>query len=564
MYSGRALPDPSLIRFRRIVEAACEALEARRQEINDLNVFPVADGDTGDNMARTLRAVLDALDGMTTDGRPIDEIGRDEIVHAVTRAALLGARGNSGVILSQIVRGLAEEFASRPGQRIDPALMASALGRASEAAYSSVRDPREGTMLTVIREIAHRVSYMVAHSEIADVDFEDDDAQNRAMAEIALGAVSVGEESVDRGPELLPLLKESGVVDSGGYGMVVIMSGMLAALSGDREATERVRHHAAPRGIGGEHHSSDMYRFCTNFAVTGDQLNAARFRTDLERLGDSVLVVGDETTLRVHIHTDEPERAMSLFQEFGEVVDVELEDMHEMTAARAERLSANGNGDSVVAAPELPRGRCGVVAVVSAAGIAQIFGDIGATVVDGGETLNPSTEELLAAIESAPEAEVVVLANSGNVVLAAERAVELSSKPAAVVPTVSQQAGLSAALVLNPGAAASANAESMNAALADVKAGGVAPAARDDSEGRFSKGDAVGFVDEDLIAWGEPEYTLREVFGRLGKDAELMTCIAGAGAPLDGDAVRGLAPPAAELELLDGGQPNWWWLISAE
>lgn len=557
------MPDPSLIRFRRIVEAACEALEARRQEINDLNVFPVADGDTGDNMARTLRAVLDSLDDMTADGRPIDEIGRDEIVQAVSRAALLGARGNSGVILSQIVRGLAEEFASRPGQRIDPPLMASALGRAADAAYSSVRDPREGTMLTVIREIAHRVSYLVAHPDTASVDLEDDTAQDRAMADLALGAVDVGEESVERGPELLPLLKESGVVDSGGYGMVVIMSGILAALSGDRDAPERVRHHAAPRVFGGEHHTSEIYRYCTNFAVTGDQLDGAHFTADLERLGDSVLVVGDDTTLRVHVHTNEPDQAMSQFQEFGEVVDVELEDMHEMTAARAARLGGE-NGSAVVAAPAMPRGRCGVVAVVSGSGIAQIFGDLGATVVDGGETLNPSTEELLAAVERAPEEEVVLLANSANVVLAAERAAELAEKPVAVVATTSQQAGLAAALALNPGVAAIENASSMGDALAAVKAGGVAPAARDDADGRFRKGDAVGFVDEDLIAWGEPEQTLREVFGKLGENAELMTCIAGQGAPLDGDRVRDLAPPAAELELLDGGQPNWWWLISAE
>ncbi|MBK5231188.1 MAG: DAK2 domain-containing protein, partial [Thermoleophilia bacterium] len=337
------MPDPSLIRFRRIVEAACKALEARREEINDLNVFPVADGDTGDNMARTLRSVLDALDDMTADGRAIDEIGRDEIVQAVTRAALLGARGNSGVILSQIVRGLAEELASRPGQPIDPALLASALGRASDAAYQSVREPREGTMLTVIREIAHRVSYLVAHSETRGGEPMDADTQERVLADLMLGAVSVGEDSVARSPDLLPLLKESGVVDSGGYGLVVIMSGFLGALSGDSEAPNRVRHYIAPHASGGEHHSSTLYRYCTNFAVTGNQLDPRRFQDELERLGDSVLVVGDDKTLRVHLHSNSPDSAMALFEEFGVVVDVELEDMHEMTAARSARL-AGGNG----------------------------------------------------------------------------------------------------------------------------------------------------------------------------------------------------------------------------
>jgi DAK2 domain fusion protein YloV len=556
------VPDPSLVRFRRIVESACEALEARREEINDLNVFPVADGDTGDNMARTLRSVLDALDDMTTDGRTVDEIGRNDIVQAVARAALLGARGNSGVILSQIVRGLAEELASRPGQRIDPALIASALNRASDAAYESVREPQEGTMLTVIREIASRVSQMVAHMEGAQFPLDVDDAtQNSVLGQLMVGAVSVGEESVARGPDLLPLLKESGVVDSGGYGMVVIMSGILASLSGDAEAPGRVaHHHAAPTARHDEIHESSEFQFCTNFAVTGTELSADRFRADLERLGDSVLVVGDETTLRIHVHTNEPKQAMALFEEFGEVIDVELEDMREMMAARSERLAE----EAVVRAAEAPRGTTGVVAVVSASGIAALFDELGATIVDGGENMNPSTEELLSAIEAAPEAEVIVLPNSGNVILAADHAAELSEKSVRVVPTTSQQAGLSAAIVLNPATGADANFELMIDALAEVRTGGVAPAARDDADGRFDKGDAVGFIDEDLVAWGDPELTLRQVFEKLGAEAELMTCISGEGTPLSQDQVRQLAPPDAELELLDGGQPNWWWLISAE
>lgn len=554
------MPDPSLVRFRRIVESACEALEARREEINDLNVFPVADGDTGDNMARTLRAVLDALDDMTADGRAIDEIGRDEIVRAVARAALLGARGNSGVILSQIVRGLAEELASRPGQRVDPALMAAALSRASDAAYESVREPREGTMLTVIREIASRLSQMVAHMDDARIAPGTDDAtQEAALAILAEGAVSIGEQSVARGPELLPLLKESGVVDSGGYGMVVIMSGILAALSGDATAPERVARYSAPAPGGAHGHHSSRYRWCTNFAVTGSELAPDRFRTDLERIGDSVLVVGDATTLRVHVHTDDADAAMALFAEFGDVIDVELEDMQEMTAARDQRLSG-----TVVKASGDPRANCGLVAVVSSAGIGALYRELGATIVDGGETLNPSTEELLAGIEAAPEPEIVLLPNSGNVIMAAERAAELSDKSVAVVATTSQQAGLAAAVALNPASSAELNVSSIEGALALVRTGGVAAAARDDADGRFGAGDAVGFIDESLVAWGSAEETLRAVLTQLGRDAELMTCIAGDGPPLTADEVRQLAPPTAELELLDGGQPNWWWLISAE
>lgn len=556
------VPDPSLVRFRRIVESACEALEARREEINDLNVFPVADGDTGDNMARTLRAVLDALDDMTTDGRAIDQIGRNEIVQAVARAALLGARGNSGVILSQIVRGLAEELASRPGQRIDPVLLAAALSRASDAAYESVPNPQEGTMLTVIREIASRVSQMVAHMDEGSFPMNVDAAtQDGALAELMDGAVTVGEKSVARSPDLLPLLKESGVVDSGGYGMVVIMSGILAALSGDAAAADRVAHHSAPAPGGTHGHHSSEFRWCTNFAVTGSELAPDRFRTELARLGDSVLVVGDQATLRIHVHTDRPDDAMALFREFGDVVDVELEDMQEMTAARSRRLSAP---DGVVSVAGDAGAACGVVSVTGADGIAELFRGLGATVVDGGETLNPSTEELLAAIEAAPEPEVVVLPNSNNVILAAENAVELASKRALVVPTATQQAGLAATVAFRPSRDAEQNVRAISDALEVVRTAAVAPAARDDADGRFGRGDAVGFIDDALVAWGAPEETLRTVLERVGDGAELMTCIAGEAPPLDAEAVRRLAPPQAELELLDGGQPNWWWLISAE
>jgi DAK2 domain fusion protein YloV len=556
------VPDPSLVRFRRIVESACEALEARREEINDLNVFPVADGDTGDNMARTLRAVLDALDDMTTDGRAIDDIGRDEIVQAVTRAALLGARGNSGVILSQIVRGLAEELASRPGQRVDPALMAAAFSRASDAAYESVRQPQEGTMLTVIREIASRVSQTVAHMDDATLPLDvDDAAQEAILGQLAFAAVSAGERSVERGPDLLPLLKESGVVDSGGYGMVVIMSGILAALAGDNEIPARLAHHQAPRRSRGRGHESSQFRWCTNFAVTGDSLAPDHFRPGLEGLGDSVLVVGDESTLRIHVHTDDPDAAMALFKEFGEVLDVELEDMHEMIAARGERL--NGGG-AVVSAADSPQGICGLVAVAGARGISGLFRGLGATVVDGGETMNPSTEELLAAIEAAPEPEVVLLPNSGNVIMAAERAAELAQKPVAVVGTTSQQAGFAAAVALSPTQSAELNAATISEALAAVRTGGVAEAARDDAEGRFRKGEAVGFVGEDLVAFGSPGEALSAVLTELGDGAELLTCFAGVMPPLSPAEVRRLAPSEAELELLDGGQPNWWWLISAE
>src|SRR5256886_4554980 len=227
-----AVSDPSIVRFRAVGEAGLAALEARREEVNYLNVFPVADGDTGDNMVLTLRAVLQELDRLTnvSEGRTIDDIGRDEIVASVARAALLGARGNSGVILSQLIRGAAEELASRPGELVDPVLISAALARAADQAYGSVRDPAEGTILTVVREMSAGVASDLAHKANARLGPDASDAQqNEVLAELIENALAAGEESVKRGPELLPVLREAGVVDAGGYGLTILLAGIVGA-----------------------------------------------------------------------------------------------------------------------------------------------------------------------------------------------------------------------------------------------------------------------------------------------------------------------------------------------
>ena len=267
------MADPSLLRFRAVVEGALGELEARRQEVNDLNVFPVADGDTGDNMALTLRAVLDELDRLSEYEGPLDEIGREQIVQSVARAALLGARGNSGVILSQLIRGAAEELISRPGELVDPVLIGAAMARASDRAYGSVRRPAEGTILTVVREMAHRIATELAHMPQTRLTVESvPEEQDALLAQLLERAIDAGEESVKRGPDLLPVLREAGVVDAGGYGLVVIFAGVVAALRGD--APPPIEHHA-PARVTHPHHHSSSYRYCTNFAVTGEDLEPA-------------------------------------------------------------------------------------------------------------------------------------------------------------------------------------------------------------------------------------------------------------------------------------------------
>jgi DAK2 domain fusion protein YloV len=547
------ISDPSIVRFRALVEAGLAALEARREEVNDLNVFPVADGDTGDNMVLTLRAVLTELDRLAdaTEGRTIDEIGRDEIVASVARAALLGARGNSGVILSQLIRGAAEELISRPGELVDPVLIGAALARAADQAYGSVRDPAEGTILTVVREMAHRVASELAHAPNARLGADATAGeQDIVIADVIESALEAGEESVKRGPDLLPVLREAGVVDAGGYGLTVLLAGIVGALKGSEPPP--LEHHRAAR-VTHPQHASTTFRYCTNFAVTGMGLEQRRYVGELEKLGDSVLVVGDHTTLKVHIHTDDPDAATALFADTGVVSHLDVADMREQVQRRDARLEA----------PATPA-VCGGLAVVNGEGMADLFAGFGLRVLDGGATLNPSTYDLLAAIHAVPAEEVVVLPNSSNVIMAAERAAELSEKTVCVVASRSPQAGLAAAVSLDPARRAVDNAEAMIETLERVRTGAVAPAGRDDAQGRFQAGEAVGFVEDEIVACGSPQTTLRDVLTRLGEDAELITLLRGADAPLDNAAVEALAGDAAELELSEGGQPSYWWLLSAE
>jgi DAK2 domain fusion protein YloV len=548
--------DPSLLRFRRVVAAALDELERRRQEVNDLNVFPVPDGDTGDNMAMTLRAVLEELDALGDE--PIDSLGRDKIVAAVARAALLGARGNSGVILSQVVRGAAEELASRPGELVDPVLVAAAFSRATDAAYRSVRDPAEGTMLTAVREMAHRIAQDLAHMSKtrlgADATAEE---QDELLAEVLERALEAGNEAVRRGPGQLRALREAGVVDAGAYGLTVIMAGVVAALRDRAVELEHQDVSLAGRSLHLPHHESSRYRYCTNFAVTGDALDPGEFTPRLEQIGDSVLVVGDEHTLRVHVHTDEPDLAAEIFVAAGEVSRFDVADMRDQIAERTERLSAPRDEES-------PPDACGVVAVATGDGIKAMYESESAVVVDPGAKMNPSTYELLAAIHSVNAEEVVVLPNSPNVVMAAERAAELAERRARVVATRSPQEGLAALVSFDAFASAEDNAEALWGAVSALVTGGVAPAARDDAQGRFRAGDAVGYAGDDLVAWGDPEQTLRATIEHLADGRELVTCIAGEDAPLGRDEVERALPGGLELDFHEGGQPAWWYLLAAE
>ncbi|HLH65471.1 MAG TPA: DAK2 domain-containing protein [Solirubrobacteraceae bacterium] len=533
--------DPSIVRFRAVLEAGLAALQARREEVNDLNVFPVADGDTGDNMVLTLRAVLEELDRLeqATEGRTIDEIGRDEIVASVARAALLGARGSSGVILSQLIRGAAEELASRPGELVDPVLIGAALARAADQAYGSVREPVEGTILTVVREMAHRVASEIAHRPDARLDEDATGAQqDAALAVVIERALAAGEESVSRGPDLLPALREAGVVDAGGYGLTVLLAGIVGALRSGEAPAPAPASQRAPR-VNRPQHTSTTFRYCMSFVVCGAGLRRRDFVPELERIGDSVLVVGDSSTLRVHLHTDDPAAAADLFCGAGSVSRVEVADMRSQLTVRERRPAGEGQ-----------HAACGVLGIVAGDGLPA---QPGARWLRCDPGRLPSVYELLAAIHELDCEEVVLICGEPGVLAAARRAAELSERPAVVVEARSPQAIVAGARAADPQAGAEPNARRIQELLAGLRTGGVRPAAADDPAGRFRAGDAIGDVDGELVGSGRPEDALAAVLERLGAGAELITVLCAEGAPLGDARVRELSRAGAGIELLRAG-----------
>jgi DAK2 domain fusion protein YloV len=525
-------------RVQELAHGALASLEHNRQRIDDLNVYPVPDGDTGTNLTMTARAVVDELDRTTTENRA-------GLVKEVTRAALMGARGNSGVILSQIIRGAAETL--RTDGEVDTHTLARAFRSASDAAYRAVRQPVEGTMLSVIRELAE----------------EGESAENDGLTkpELLARLVKRGEEAVARTPEQLEVLREAGVVDAGGAGLLEIVRGLAARAAG--EPLPEAPTAREELNIEAIHQELSPFRYCTTFVIEGDDLDSEGIEKELEQLGDSLLVVGDPEALKVHVHTDEPGSALAVGTRAGVIEGVEIANMHEQTLQREQRL--------LEAVPDAPPTTTGLVAVVAGDGNRKLFESLGATrIVEGGQTMNPSTAALVEAIESMPAAEVVVLPNNSNVILSAEQAAGLVDKTVTVVPTDSLPAGLAAMLAFDPDRRAAENAAAMNEVLGEVKTGEVTIASRDvDMNGvSVRKGAWLGLADGKAVAGG-PDFdeVAAAVAERLLEEPRsVMTLLTGADEPeLDGLLERiQERHPDLELDVQAGGQPHYPLLLSAE
>ncbi|NLE21581.1 MAG: DAK2 domain-containing protein [Actinobacteria bacterium] len=544
-----------------VIQSALTAVEKERQFINDLNVYPVPDGDTGTNLALTARAVVEELEQSEVSDIP-------SVAAAVTKGSLMGARGNSGVILSQIVRGICEVWGQ--ANSLDTAVFKRAVLEGQHAAYRAVKTPVEGTMLTVIREMA------TAAQAVPD---------GLGLEHLLAAVEEAGRVAVENTTSQLPALQKAGVVDAGGYGLLVLFRGLAAGIedlmrggkiaAGARLATRgfgaavKTRLQPPERRVVVEEPSElSEFRYCTSFLISGERIDREGFEAFLLPIGESALVVGDERTVKVHVHVNDPGVVLSEALKHGAISDVEINDMHAQTRERDERLSS---GPPM---PALGEGGCVVVAVVAGDGNRKLFRDLGChAIVDGGQSMNPSAAQLLEAVEALGAEEVVILPNNGNVILTAEQAAGMSPLHIAVVPSRSIPSGLAAMVAYDPGEDAVGNARAMQDAIADVRYAEVTHAVRDSElDGlEVKKGQAMGIVDGRLVAAADDIEGafggVLEEFARGGAEyVTVLTALNGSSGTTREqlEAIAATTAPDAEVSFHEGGQPLYPILASAE
>lgn len=532
--------------LKELARASLTWLRHHQESINALNVFPVPDGDTGTNMVLTMQSACKEVADCTEQ-----DVG--PVAHKIAHGALMGARGNSGVILSQIWRGLARGLDERTV--FNAADLASALQEAATTAYKGVIRPVEGTILTVIREVAEESQLAASNSE--DLTYMLERMVQRAA------------DTVARTPTLLAVLAEAGVVDAGGQGLYVILEGMLRRLRGEMVTEEAFATPGAGLSLPVAAHTHEAeYGYDVQFIVVGQELDVAAIREQIDAMGDSTLVVGDPTAVKVHVHVEDPGVPLSYASGLGSLRDVVVEDMQaqyqEFMAAREQPPALIVSSAPLDIAP---------VAVVAGDGLARVFESLGAAaIVHGGQTMNPSTEEILKAIETVPSDQVIVLPNNKNIILAAEQARDLSEKQVVVVPTRTIPQGIAAILALNHQADLASNAEAMVGAMQEVRTGEVTTATRDVQIGGVSvqAGQLIGLCDGELVLAGDtPEGVVRQLLEHMDpSNLEIVTLYCGS----DVTAAEGKALadelqeayPDLEFEVVEGGQAHYFYIVSAE
>ncbi len=526
-----------------------------KQQVDALNVFPVPDGDTGTNMSMTIGNAKRELERLP------DDVGVQEVAKAAASALLRGARGNSGVILSLLFRGFARGLT---GHEAGASEMSRALALGVESAYKAVMKPTEGTMLTVARVAAERVE-----------NYDGDPADVVALWAQVMEAAS---EALAFTPELLPVLKKAGVVDAGGKGLLYIFEGMQRVFEGQDMVgllDQPIREHDIDyeRNAAGEFEGEITFTYCTEFIVLKDGVqNALTLRAYLESIGDSVVVVDDEEIIKCHVHTDDPGDAMQKALSMGQLTKIKIENMREQHATQQQIAKEKQmNLEYVPVDPEIDYG---FVAVAAGQGIRQLFLDLGVNnVVSGGQTMNPSTDDILKAINATPAKTVFVLPNNKNIIMAAEQTIKLTDRVVKVLPTRTIPQGLSAMLAFDPGMDTDENLVAMGKAADKVGTGMVTFAARDSNfDGHNIKEGELLALENGKLAFSEHDLAkaaARLTKSLLKKDSAFITVIYGEDVTEEQAAqveaaVRQRAPQDVEITLIPGGQPVYYIILSVE
>ncbi|WP_339202565.1 DAK2 domain-containing protein [Bacillus sp. FSL K6-1366] len=543
--------------FAEMILAGAQNLSQNASAVDALNVFPVPDGDTGTNMNLSMTSGAREVEQMDTD-----DIGK--VGSALSKGLLMGARGNSGVILSQLFRGFSKSIETK--KEINALEFAAALQAGVDMAYKAVMKPVEGTILTVAKDAAKKA--MILAEKETDI------------TALMIAVTEEAEASLNRTPELLPVLKEVGVVDSGGKGLLCVYEGFLASLKGETVPQKAVLP-SLDDMVSAEHHKSAQsmmntedieFGFCTEVMVRLDQtkreFDEGTFRQDLSQFGDSLLVIADELLAKVHIHAEEPGNVLNYAQHYGELIKIKIENMREQHTSIISQESKPADN-------EIPPAKqpYGIVTVAMGEGISDLFKSIGASVViEGGQTMNPSTEDIVDAVKSVYADTVFILPNNSNIIMAANQAASVVDEQVFVIPAKTVPQGMSALLAFNPDQEAEANEANMLSAIQQVKSGQVTFSVRDTHiDGKdIKKGDFMGILNGTIIGTSENQLSAAKMLlsEMIGEDDEIVTILYGEDASQEEaeqlEAFLSEKYEEIEVEIHNGKQPLYSYIVSAE
>ena len=530
--------------FKKMFVEAANYLEKNKRIVDDLNVFPVPDGDTGTNMSLTIHYAIEEL-------KSADETDVSKLAALVSSGALMGARGNSGVILSQLFRGFSKGCKGKSTLGVEE--FAKALQSASEMAYKAVMKPTEGTILTVARGMGE---FAMDHYEEYD-----------SIAMFLSDTIKEAEKVLDRTPDMLAVLKEAGVVDAGGMGLVYIYKGMYNGLTGKETVAEQQSSIDFEKPIEDDIHSeADItFGYCTEFIIIGENEDSdrERLKEEYNKMGDSIIVVGDEQKIKVHLHTDQPDRAMKLALEIGSLTRIKIDNMREQVKNKSEKK----------ASPKEPLKDYGIIAVSPGEGLTELFKDIGVDeVITGGQTMNPSTQDFVDCIKKIHAKTIVILPNNSNIILAANQSKKLTDKEVIVIESKTVPQGITALISFDPQAEAAENEENMRDALEDVKTGQITYAVRDTTLNgtTVKKDDIIGLFDGKIVCVGkDPSQVCLDLIDQMTDDlSELISIYYGK--DIEEEQAESTVQSIEEkyenydVELHYGGQPLYYYIVSVE